>query len=529
MRWLLLISLVFLTSSIRADDRPLPPVAAAQAMTLPDGFNATLFAGEPDIVQPIAFTFDDRGRMWVVECLSYPNWSEDGTGHDRVTILEDTDGDGTHDKKTIFLDNGSNLSGIELGFGGVWLCSLPNLIYIPNADNDDKPDGPAQILLDGWNLKETKHNVFNSLNWGPDGWLYGCNGIQARSWVGTPGTPQENRTYIDCGVWRYHSTKKIFEVVATGTTNPFGLDWDRHGEMFITNCVIDHLWHFVPGGRYQRMYGDDPHRYTYELMGPASDHKHWGGGDWTSSRANDGTVEQIHSVAGGGHAHSGCCIYQGTNFPEEYRGSVFMSNIHGNRLNRDTLHRTKDGYVGKHAPDFMLANDPWFRGICIKQGPEGALYVSDWCDTGECHNYKVVDATNGRIHRISYKGVRPFKGDVSQMNKEKLIEAQSSNNEWLARKARRILRERGILPIADSSTANSAQPYFNAIDMTDGGNVYSLFQLAGQLQESSSIDDMLRFITLIDNDSPRDLQLMAWYSNWAVTSTEHPDECDSTP
>src|SRR5262245_51514233 len=188
---LTLFALVF-ASRLTASDKPIPPKEAPSKMTVPPGFKVTLFAGEPDIVQPIAFTFDDRGRMWVVECLSYPKWRDDGKGSDRVVILEDADGNGTFDKKTVVLDNGSNLSGIELGFGGVWLCSTPNLIFIPIKD--DKPSGPPEILLDGWNLKEAKHNVFNSLAWGPDGWMYGCNGIQTKSWVGKPGTPQNART-----------------------------------------------------------------------------------------------------------------------------------------------------------------------------------------------------------------------------------------------------------------------------------------------------------------------------------------------
>ena len=104
----------------------------------------------------------------------------DGKGNDRVVIFEDTDGDGTHDKRTVFLDNGVNLSGIELGFGGVWLCSSPNLLFVPIRDGDDKPDGPPEVMLDGWNIKDTKHNIFNRSIWGPDGWLYGCNGIQSQ-------------------------------------------------------------------------------------------------------------------------------------------------------------------------------------------------------------------------------------------------------------------------------------------------------------------------------------------------------------
>src|SRR4029078_10000003 len=134
--------------------KPVPPKDAPAKMTVPEGFRVTLFAGEPDVVQPIAFTFDDRGRMWVVECLSYPKWRLDGKGNDRVVSLEENDGDGHFDKKTVFLDTGSNLSGIELGFGGVWLCSSPNLLFVPVKD--DRPAGPPQGVLDRGNVEETK-------------------------------------------------------------------------------------------------------------------------------------------------------------------------------------------------------------------------------------------------------------------------------------------------------------------------------------------------------------------------------------
>jgi len=458
MRWFAL-SLLFISHLVAAD-APTPAKDAAAKFTLPNGFNAKLFAGEPDVVQPIAFTFDDRGRMWVVECLMYPKWSQDGKGgKDRVVILEDTDGDGVHDKKTVVIENGHNLSGIEYGFGGIYLCSSPNLIFVPIKD--DKP-GTPEILLDGWNIKDAKHNIFNSLIWGPDGWLYGCNGIQTKSYVGTPGTPKDKRIFFDCGVWKFHPTKKTFEVVANGTTNPFGMDFDEHGEIFITNCVIDHLFHFVPGGHYTRMYGTDPNPNVYGAMGSAVDYKHWGGGDWGSSRADQktGAIKKEHSDAGGGHAHSGCAIYQGENFPAEYRNTLFTCNIHGNRLNNDGLERTATGMKGVRRPDFAFANDPWFRGICVKQGPEGALYVSDWSDTGECHNYKDVDPSNGRIFRIAYGDVKPWKGDVSTWKTEELVKALISPNEWLARKARRILQEhaaRGVAGVADHRARRTLQ------------------------------------------------------------------------
>src|SRR5689334_14243932 len=221
-----------------AQDHPVPAAEATKHFKLPAGFKATLFAGEPDVVQPIAFTFDDRGRLWVVENHSYPGWKSEG--HDRVLIFTDRDGDGRFDEKKVFLDNGSNLSGIEWGFGGVWLCSVPNLVFVPDANGDDVPDGPPVVKLDGWDIN-AKHNVFNSLTWGPDGWLYGCNGILSNSKVGKPGSAAKDRTGLNCGVWRYHPTLGTFEVVASGTTNPWGLDFDEYGQAFITNCVIQHL------------------------------------------------------------------------------------------------------------------------------------------------------------------------------------------------------------------------------------------------------------------------------------------------
>ncbi len=458
MRRLLLLALVAIASlgfASRLTAQPVPAKEAAAKMTAPTGFKTTLFAGEPEIVQPIAFTFDDRGRMWVVECLSYPNWTKDGTGHDRVVILEDTDGDGKHDKRTVFLDNGSNLSGIELGFGGVWLCSSPNLLFIPIKD--DKPAGKPEIVLDGWNMIDTKHNIFNSLTWGPDGWLYGCNGIQAKAWVGKPGTPKDKRPYMDCGVWRYHPTKKFFEPFAHGTTNPFGMDFDENGELFITNCVIDHLFHFVSGGHYQRMYGQDANPHAIQLMKSCVDYKHWGSGGWGDSRADvkTGVLKKEHDDAGGGHAHSGCAIYLGDNFPAEYRNTLFTSNIHGSRLNNDGLERTPSGMKGVRRKDFLFANDPWFRGICVKQGPDGGLYVSDWSDTGECHNYVVVDKSNGRIYRTIYGDRKSWKGDVSKLTDAELVKLQTSKNEWLVRTARRNLQERAAAGRIGQDTVDS--------------------------------------------------------------------------
>ena len=428
--WLLV---VFVASASFAQDHPIPAAEATRHFKLPAGFQATLFAGEPDVVQPIAFTFDDRGRLWVVENHSYPGWA--GDHHDRVLIFTDRDGDGRFDERKVFLDNGSNLSGIEWGFGGVWLCSTPNLVFVPDANGDDIPDGPAVVKLEGWDIR-AKHNVFNSLCWGPDGWLYGCNGILSNSNVGKPGAGKDQRTALNCGVWRYHPTRETFEVVANGTTNPWGLDFDEYGQAFITNCVIQHLWHVVPGAHFQRMFGQDLSPYTYQLMTTCADHIHWAGGAWQEARGGR------HNDYGGGHAHVGAMVYLGDNWPDEYRNHVFMCNIHGNRLNQDVLERSGSGYVAHHGTDFLLANDPWFRGLAVKYGPDGGVYVSDWTDTGECHNYEVIDRSNGRIFKITHGNPTPWTTNLGKLSNDELIQLQTHKNDWVVRHARRLLQER---------------------------------------------------------------------------------------
>jgi putative membrane-bound dehydrogenase-like protein len=424
-----------LISPALAQDAPRPLAEATQHMKLPQGFQATLFAGEPDVVQPIAMTTDDRGRLWVVECLSYPDWSE--KPQDRVLILEDADGDGRFDRRTVFWDQGVNLSGITLGFGGVWLCSTPNLIFLPDRNADDLPDGPPVVLLDGWSLK-ARHNVFNGLTWGPDGWLYGCNGILATSLIGKPGTPEDQRVPMNCGVWRYHPTRQEFEVVAWGTTNPWGLDFDDYGQAFITNCVIHHLWHVVPGAHFQRMYGQDFKEHLYGLLESCADHIHWAGGPWQSSRGGQGK----HDETGGGHAHSGAMIYLGDNWPQEYRGGLFTCNIHGNRVNHDLPSRRGSGYVARHGQDFLHAGDTWFRGLALLYGPDGGVYLSDWSDSGECHDYEHIHRTSGRIYKITYGPPRPAPVDLAACSDEELVRLQLHKNDWHVRHARRLLQER---------------------------------------------------------------------------------------
>jgi putative membrane-bound dehydrogenase-like protein len=422
------------TNTQNAKDVPISPTEALRRMTLPEGFKATLFAGEPDVMQPIAFDFDDRGRLWVIECFSYPDFKVED--RDRILIFTDKDGDGRFDERKVFLENGHHLSGIAVGFGGVWVTSAPNLLFYPDANEDDVADAKPTIVLDGWTLK-AGHNMVNGLAWGPDGWLYGRHGITTWSLVGKPGAADNERVKLSCCIWRYHPVKKIFEVVANGTTNPWGLDWDDFGQPFFSNNVIGHLWHLVPGAHYKRMFGEDFNPHVYQLIDQCADHLHWAGGDWTKARTGQDAL-------GGGHSHSGGMIYLGDNWPAAFRNRIMMANIHGNRLLYDELVRKDSGYVARHGSDFLLANDRWFRAIQIGYGPDGGAFVTDWNDFGECHDSDGTYRASGRIYKITYgNGPKPAGNfDLKKFSDAELVKLQLHTNDWFVRHARRILEER---------------------------------------------------------------------------------------
>lgn len=404
------------------DSHPPTPAEMLPLIEVPEGFTVTLFAGEPDVQQPINMEFDDRGRLWVAENYTYSGGPYETKLRDRIVILHDTDGDGRHDTRKVFWDQGFMLTSLTWGFGGVWILNDGTLSFIPDRDGDDIPDSDPVVMLDGWS-RDCGHNFVSGLMWGPDGWLYGRHGIVDTSWPGTPGTPREQRVFMNCGVWRFHPLRHVVEVVCNGTTNPWGLDYNADNQFFMTNNVQGHLWHVIPGARYQRMYGRDFNPHAYELMEMTADHYHWDTKlKWTDSR--DGKANDL----GGGHSHVGGLIYHGENFPAEYRGKIFMCNTHGRRINVNRLDREGSGYVGRREPDFMLVKTPWFRGVDLKMGPEGAVYVSDWSDNGECHDHDGIHRTSGRIYRIAYG--TPGRVDVAAVRQSQ----KAPRPGWFARR-----------------------------------------------------------------------------------------------
>lgn len=412
---------------------------AAEAMSLPEGFSVTLTAAEPDMVRPVSFTLDHRGRIWVVEAHTYPVRQPEGQGKDRILILEDTDGDGKHDKRTVFIEGLNLVSGIEVGMGGVWVGAAPYLLFIPLDEKRDQPAGPPQILLDGWGYHDT-HETLNSLRWGPDGWLYGTHGVFTHSNVGKPGTPDEQRQKINAGVWRYHPTEHKFEVFAHGTSNPWGIDFNDYGHPFVTVCVIPHLFHVIQGARYHRQAGNHFNPDTYDDIKTIADHVHWVG----TRGPHAGNFRS--AAKGGGHAHAGAMIYLGgDSWPSEYRNRIFMNNINGSRVNVDHLERKGSGYTGIHQNDFVVTNDSWSQWLNFRYGPDGSVFVIDWYDKNQCHspNPDVHDKTMGRIFKITHRNDKWVQADLSKLSGTALVDLQLHKNDWYVRHARQILQERG--------------------------------------------------------------------------------------
>lgn len=395
----------------------LKPEQALKAMAIPAGFDVSIFAAEPDIGEPIAFCFDDRGRLWVVENYNYRtrrNHTDDQVT--RIQILEDVDRDGVFDKKKTFTDKLTFTSGIALGFGGVFVGSPPNLSFIPDADGDDVPDGPPQPLLDGWGIND-RHETLNSFIWGPDGWLYGCHGVFTHSRVGHPGDADEARQFIDGGIWRYHPVTTRFEVFARGLSNPWGFDFDDHGQSFATCCVIPHLFHVVQGGVYHKQSRPHVNPHIYDDIKTIRDHAHLS-------------------------AHGGARVYLADAFPEKYHNRLFMCNIHEHAVLTDILEPKGSSFIGRHGDDFMPANDLAWVGFSVEIGPEGGVYILDWHDTDVCGN-AINFPNSGRVYRIMPEDAKPAPApNLRERSDVELVRLQLHPNDWHVRQARVLLHSR---------------------------------------------------------------------------------------
>ena len=396
-------------------NKPYSAEEAANRMTVPDGFTVEVVAAEPDIVNPVAMTFDEQGRIWVTESFEYPRRSA-GKGRDRIKVLEDPDGDGKYDKVTIFADDLNIPSGIAVGYGGVWVANAPDLLFMQDTDGDGKCD-KRTVVVTGFGRTDT-HELPNSLTWGPDGRLYGWNGVFNFSNVKQNGKEFK----FTCAIFRINPRNWEFDLFCEGTSNPWGIAINPDGELFASACVIDHLWHLSETGYYHRQGGPyPPHVWKIESI-----------------------VDYKHQQA----AYCGINYFDSDAYPEEYRDKLYMGNIHGNCINVDALERNGSTYKGKKLPDFVTANDAWFMPVVQKTGPDGCLYILDWYDRYHCYqdanrDPEGIDRAKGRLYRVRYKDTpraKPF--NMNKETDEQLVKRLYSKNVFYRDMAQRVLCER---------------------------------------------------------------------------------------
>jgi putative membrane-bound dehydrogenase-like protein len=441
----------------RAQDKPpgpaLSPADAIAKMTVPEGFTVELVASEPDIVNPVAMTIDERGRFWITESFEYPR-REAGPGRDRVKILEDTDADGKADKFTVFMDGLNIPSGIAVGHGGVWIANAPDILFVQDTDGDGKAD-TSEVVVTGFGRDDT-HELPNSLTWGPDGWLYGLNGVfnpahvvygpknpnfRLKKMSGTLEAPassdeqnvpessrhlfqQEPRQSWDftCAMFRIHPKTREFQVFCEGTSNPWGIAFNDEGEAFVSACVIDHLWHLTETGYYHRQGGPYP-PFTWKI---------------------DSIVSHKHQKA----AYCGIHWYDSDAYPEQYRKKLYMGNIHGSCINSDRIERFESTYKASPEPDLLSANDAWFMPVVQKTGPDGCLYILDWYDRYHCYqdanrDPAGIDRLKGRLYRLRYEDTpRAKPEDMAKLDDQELVTRLGSGNGYQRDIAQRLLRER---------------------------------------------------------------------------------------
>ncbi|MDX1945424.1 MAG: c-type cytochrome [Pirellulaceae bacterium] len=432
------------------DDGPLSPAESLARMTTPDDLQVELVLAEPHIGQPLSIKWDSRGRLWVANYLQYPNpagltmISRDKflrsvydqvpppppnhfRGADKITIHEDTDGDGKLDKHKTFLDGLSLASSFEFGRGGVWVLQPPYLLFYPDANGDDVPDGDPVVHLEGFGIEDS-HSVANNLRWGPDGWLYGAQGSTVTGNVKRPGDKTAVHSLGQL-IWRYHPELKKYEVFAEGGGNAFGVEIDSKGRIFSGhNGGNTRGFHYVQGGYLQKgfgKHGDLSNPYTFGYF---------------EAMAHGNTPRFTHCFV----------IYEGGALPEKYNGKLFGVHPLGSHVVLSDVLPDRSSFKTADLGYALQSTDTWFRPVDIQAGPDGAVYIADFYEQRidhASHYQGRVQKESGRIYRLRTKGDKSVMGkfDLGKESPAELILRLGDRNKWIRQATQReLLINRGL-------------------------------------------------------------------------------------
>lgn len=418
---------------------PTPADEAVKQFRMQPGTQIELMASEPAVSQPLFLSWDSRGRMWVVQYRQYqfpaglkvvqydqhlravfdkvPEPPPHGaSGKDVISVFEDTDGDGLFDTHSDVITGLNIATSVQVGHGGIWVLNPPYLLFYPDADGDDIPDGEPEVCLSGFGLQDT-HSVANSLLWGPDGWLYGANGSTTTGTVSSAVT--KGVSFEGQCIWRYHPDLREFEIYAEGGGNTFALEIDSKGRIFCGHNGGNTRGFYMPQGSYSS--------------------KNWGKHGPLTNAYAFGYFEAMRMVGDERRFPQAFTIYEGGLFSNDFDGNIIAPNSMQNlvwnskRLPDGSTYRTAD------LPNLLESPDRWFRPVYGGVGPDGAIYVADWYDTRLSHVSPLDDwhKESGRVYRISPAGTQPIyrEGDLHRQPAEKLLKLLGHENKWIRQRA----------------------------------------------------------------------------------------------
>ncbi len=437
---------------VRGDDpprvaKPLAPAEARARLRVADDLKLEQVLAEPAIAQPVSMTFDERGRLWVVQYLQYPFpaglkiLSKDRflratydrvpppppkhfRGKDKITVHEDTDGDGIFDKHSTFLDGMNIVTAVAHGRGGAWILNPPYLLFYRTTSDGLRPVGDPEVHLEGFGLEDT-HSVVNSLQWGPDGWLYAAQGSTVTAAVRRPGSKEPPVHSMGQLIWRYHPEQRKYEIFAEGGGNAFGVEIDSKGRIFSGHNGGDTRgFHYVQGGYSQK---------GFAKHGPLTNPYAFG---YFAAMKHAAVPRFTHTFT----------IYEEAALPQRYRGRLLaVAPLQGHIALAELL-PDRSSFQTRDLFHAVTAEDPWFRPVDIKPGPDGAVYVADFYE-GQIahlrHHEGQIDRGNGRIYRLTAPGAAPPKPfDLGRCSTPELVERLRHPSRWQRRTALRLLGDR---------------------------------------------------------------------------------------
>ena len=476
---------------------PLSPQQSMSQIQIPVGFELQLFASEPDVFNPIYMNWDERGRLWVIETVDYPNEVKKGDiGSDRIIILEDTNGDGKADKTTIFADKLNIPTSFVFSNGGIIVSQAPSFLFLKDTDGDDKAD-VRQNILTGWGKRDT-HAQASNLRYGLDNKIWGVVGYSGYN----NGYKGKDSLAFGSGAYRFDPDTKEMEFLSTTSNNTWGLGFSEDFDVFVSTANNTHSAFFGMPKRYFD-------KVKIDETGVQKIDAHY------AMHVATKNLRQV-DVQGGFTAAVGHSLYTARAFPKEYWNRIaFVTEPTGRLVHNVILQQNGSGF--KEAGDgrnILVSADEWFAPIQAEVGPDGALWITDWYDFIIQHNptpsiaSSGIDAVNGagnayvnplrdhergRIYRLAYKA--NDKKNTLQLNKNDaggLLNALSNTNMFWRTTAQRLLVEKGdqsVLPALYKLVQNEKldETGINAPAMHALWTMHGLKALNGTNQEALTV------------------------------------------